>query len=148
MKKKIFIAGAVREYDSDAPKQFETEIEEYIKQNLVNAECADAVKVLTNELSPDELRVEFGFTTGDQLSAGTISRQLYQCFFGDCKNFVAKHSLWFPMGFGPSYPINWRVPIEQIKEYHKKNTTFYGGSRYKDMDLNETSNGLVINFRF
>lgn len=148
MKKKIFIAGAVREYDSDAPKQFENEIEEYIKQNLVNTECADAVKVFTTELSTDALCVKYGFTTGDELSAGTISRQLYQCFFGDCKKFVAKYSLWFPMGFGPDYPINWRVPIEQIKEYHKKNTTFYGGSRYKDMDLNETSNGLIINFRF
>lgn len=59
MKKKIFIAGAVREYDSDAPKQFENEIEEYIKQNLVNTECADAVKVFTTELSTDALCVKY-----------------------------------------------------------------------------------------
>lgn len=148
MKKKIFIAGALRQYDSAAPEQFETEIEDYIKQNIVTPNCANAVKVCVQEVSDDEISIGFGFTTGDELKKGTISRPLYQCFSGDCRNFISEHSLWFPMGFGPDYPINWRVPIDEIKECHKKNTTFYGGSRYKSMDMIETSIGLMINIKF
>lgn len=148
MNKKIFITGAVREYDSTAPEQFETEIEDYIKQNIVNPNCANAVMVRVKEVSPNEICIEFGFTTGDEVKNGTISRTLYQCFSGDCKNFISEHSLWFPMGFGPSYPINWRVPIDQIITYHKKNTTYYGGSRYKSLHLIETPTGLIVNIKF
>lgn len=148
MKKKIFITGAVRQYDSAAPEQFETEIEDYIKQNIVTPNCANAVKVCVQEVSDDEICISFGFTTGDEVKKGTISRPLYQCFSGDCRNFISEHSLWYPMGFGPNYPINWRVPIDEIKECHKKNTTFYKADRYKSLEVEESDKGLTITIKF
>lgn len=36
MKKKIFITGAVRDYDSANPKVFTDEIEDYIKNNRLS----------------------------------------------------------------------------------------------------------------
>ena len=45
MKKKIFITGIVRDYDSADQQRLADEIKDYICQNIVGPDCADYVKV-------------------------------------------------------------------------------------------------------
>ena len=59
MKKKIFITGAVREYDSANPKAFTDEIEDYIKANLISIDDVDKISVSTFENTGNELTITF-----------------------------------------------------------------------------------------
>ena len=61
MKKKIFITGAVREYDSSNPQQFATDIKEYIIQHLVNPDSASAINVMVDAPTKDTVRITFPF---------------------------------------------------------------------------------------
>lgn len=146
MKKKIFIAGAVREYDSNAPEDFGKAIEDYIRENLVTQESNISVKAKDNGIN--EITIEIPFTTGDELSTGTISNPLYRCFFGECESFRPEYSLDFRLNFGPNWGANWRVVIEDIVDAHKKNSNFYHASRYKDLFLEETETGLIIKLTY
>lgn len=148
MKKKIFITGAVREYDSSNPKQFADSIADFIKANLVNVNSANNVNVLTSEPDPSKLLIIFPFSTGDTITPDTISNPLYRCFFGDCESFRPAHSLDYRMSFGPSFLINWRVGIDEIKKAHRENTKFYKADRYKSLDIIETDSGLAVTFQF
>lgn len=144
MKKKIFITGAVRDYDSAAPHKLADEIKDYICQNLVTPECRNTINVLVDEPTADQVRIRFPFTTGDTFDNHTISRELYRCFTGEYHDFHAKESLWWGFSSGPSFPMNVRVDIGQIKEAHKKNTRYYKADRYKSLDLWESAKGLEV----
>lgn len=148
MKKKIFIAGDVREYDSANPTAFTDSITQYIKDNIVNPESAGCISTIAKEITTDLLLIKFPFTSGDEITKGTISDNLYRCFFGDCASFTPEYSLGFRLNFGSSYPINWRTPIDQLKEYHKKNSNYYHASRYENLDVEERPDGLYIFIQF
>lgn len=146
MKKKIFITGAVREFDSTDPKSFCEGIENYIKDNLIDNN--PEFKVTATKTAPNEVTVEIPLTTGQEYDDYTISRELYRIFTGECKNFRAHDSLWWGISFGPNWKANWRLPNEEIEAAHKNNTRFYKASRYKSMNIKETGTGLVVKFQF
>lgn len=148
MKKKIFISGKTREFDSANPEPFCKEIEEYIKANQVDPKCTDDVKVRAYTSGSDEITIECPFSTGDSIMENTVSRPLYRIFTGECESFRAKNSLWWTIGFGPDYKMNVRIPIEDIIEAHKKNTRFYKANRYKSLDIVEVENGLIIKIQY
>lgn len=148
MKKKIFITGAVREYDSANPQQLADEIKEYICNNLVNAESADAVSVVVDEPVEKAVRIRYPFTPGKECDANTISREMYRCFTGEYHGFVAKNSCWWTLDFGPSFPMNVRFAVEDIITDHKKNTRFYKANRYKDISITENEAGLEVLISF
>lgn len=148
LKKKIFIAGAVREYDSANPKAFTDSIEEYIKTKLVNPESANCVSVTAKEKSSNELIVVYNFGTGVIPDYGRISRQMYRCFTGECKDFVAENSIWWTLSFGHEFEMNVYFTIEDTIAAHKKNTKFYGADKYKKLTMYEDSLSLHINFKF
>lgn len=148
LKKKIFIAGAVREYDSANPKAFTDEIGDYLKTKVVNPESAANISVSTAESSLNELNVVYHFGTGVLPDYGRISRQMYRCFTGECKDFVAENSIWWTLSFGHEFEMNVFFPIEDTIAAHKKNTKFYGADKYKKLTMYEDSLSLHINFKF
>lgn len=93
MKKKIFITGSVREYDSSKQEVFAQDIANFIKENLADENSRNHIAVKVREVSPEQIVIEFPFTTGDEIEPGTISHTLYRCFFGECSKFVAEHAL-------------------------------------------------------
>lgn len=76
MKKKIFITGEVREYETENAKDFYKGIEDYIKDNLVPADSADNVTVSTFENATNDLTITFKFGTGKHIEKGMISREM------------------------------------------------------------------------
>lgn len=101
MKKKIFIAGAVREYDSSKPEEFVNAIAQFITDNVVDEKNKENIAVTVREVPPEQIVIRFPFTTGDEIVPGTISHTLYRCYFGECRSFIAEHSLGSVMNFGP-----------------------------------------------
>ena len=148
MKKKIFITGAVRDYDSANPKVFTEEIEDYIKNNMVKLEDVDKITVSTFENSENELTLRFNFGTGRDIDPGLISREMYRCFTGECASFTAQNSIYWAMNFGPNYPMNVQFPIKDTIEAHKKNTNFYKANRYKSLDIEESPLNLMVKIKF
>lgn len=148
MKKKIFIAGDVREYDSSNPSTFTDSIKEFITDNLVSPETASEVSVTLQEAASDHLIITFPFSTGDEIMQGTVSNPLYRCFFGDCAKFKPEYSLDYRLNFGLAFAANWRIPIKDILEAHKRNTSFYKADRYKTLEVEESDKGLTITIKF
>ena len=148
MKKKIFITGAVRDYDSANPKVFTDEIEDYIKNNMVKLEDVDKITVSTFENSENELTLRFNFGIGRDIDPGLISREMYRCFTGECASFTAQNSIYWAMNFGPNYPMNVQFPIKDTIEAHKKNTNFYKANRYKSLDIEESPLNLMVKIKF
>ncbi len=148
MKKKIFITGAVREYDSSKPEEFANAISDFIKENMADEKSRDNIVVNVHETSPNQIVIEFPFTTGDEIEPGTISHTLYRCFFGECRRFIAKHTLGPVMYLGEYVKANWREEIRSVKNAHKRNTAFYGGDKYKRLDLIENIYGLEVRITF
>lgn len=148
MKKKIFITGAVREYDSANPNTFTKGIEDYIKTNLVTANCADAINVSVTESVANELTIKFNFGTGREIDTGMISREMYRCFTGECATFIAKNSIYWAMNFGPAFPVNVHFDIQDTIDAHKKNTNFYKAKRYKTLAITETDSEMIVKIQF
>lgn len=148
MKKKIFITGATREYDSANPKAFTDEIEDYIKNNMVKPDDVDKITVSTFENSENELTLRFNFGTGRDIDPGLISREMYRCFTGECASFTAQNSIYWAMNFGPNYPMNVQFPIKDTIDAHKKNTNFYKANRYKSLEILEAPLILRVNIKF
>ncbi len=148
MKKKIFITGAVREYDSANPKAFTDEIEDYIKANLISIDDVDKISVSTFENTGNELTITFNFGTGREIDSGLISREMYRCFTGECTTFKAQNSIYWAMSFGPNYPMNVRFPIKETIEVHKRNTNYYKANRYKSLEIVESPYDLRVKIKF
>lgn len=148
MKKKIFITGATREYDSANPNAFAEGIEDYIKTNLVTANCADAINVSVTESVANELTIKFNFGTGREIDTGMISREMYRCFTGECATFSAQYSIYWSMNFGTAYPMNVQFRIQDTIDAHKKNTNFYKASRYKTLAISETASEMIVKIKF
>ena len=148
MKKKIFITGEVREYETDNAKDFCKGIEDYIKDNLVPADSTDNVTVSTFENAADDLTITFKFGTGKHIEKGMISREMYRCFTGEGTNFKAHYSIYWPLSFGSSYPMNVFFPVDETIISHKKNTHFYGADRYKNISINESPYNLIVNIKY
>lgn len=148
MKKKIFITGEVREFDSANPQKLADEIKEYLCQNLVGPACADQVVVFVDEPVDKTVRIRYPFTPGWSPNTGSISREMYRCFTGEYSGFEAEYSCWWKYGFGPSYPMNVSFAVEDIIAAHKKNTRFYKANRYKTISIEETTAGLEVIISF
>lgn len=148
MKKRIFISGAVREYDSEHPEILAEEIRQYICDHLVAPENQDIVKVTVDEPEDKVVRICFLFTTGDKIGDNTISQPLYRCFTGEYSGFTAENTLWLTMGFGPSFPMNVRLDVEDIATAFRKNTWFYKANRFKDFAIVELEWGLMVHIKY
>lgn len=148
MKKKIFITGAVREYDSANPQQLADEIKQYLLNHLIQPDCADSVNVYVSEPVEKTVRIFYPFSPGNECYSDSISREMYRCFSGEYSGFVAENSCWWKFDFGPSFPMNVRFDLEEITEAHKKNTRFYKANRYKSLTLTESSKGLEVLINF
>lgn len=148
MKKKIFITGAVRDYDSANPKAFTDGIEDYIKTNLVNEDSIGNIAVSVQENPKDELSIRFNFGTGELVDSGKISREMYRCFTGEYHGFTAENSMWWTIGFGPDYPMRVFFSTVDTIEAHKKNTKFYNADRYKSITMKQTITGLTIKINY
>lgn len=148
MKKKIFITGAVREYDSSNPVAFTNAISDYIKENIVDEKSRDKISVSVREVSPDQLVINFPFSTGEEITPDTISHDLYRCFFGESNHFRSKYSLGAAPYLGPYVKVNCREDIKDVKNAHKRNTAFYGADKYKRLILIENKFGLEVRFFF
>lgn len=148
MKKKIFITGKVREFDSTSPKDFTDGIEEYIKNNIVNEESANEIKVKATETAPNEVTIDMFFGGSDELGSDDITREMYRCFTGEYKGFVAENTIWWTVGFGPDYEINVMFSIADTIAAHKKNTKFYKANRYKSITMKQTIAGLHVVIKF
>ena len=148
MKKKIFITGALRDYDSANPQAFTDVIEDYIKNNMVKPEDVDKITVSTFENSENELTLRFNFGTGRDIDPGLISREMYRCFTGECASFTAQNSIYWAMNFGPNYPMNVQFPIKDTIEAPKKNTNFYKANRYKSLEIEESPLNLMVKIKF
>lgn len=148
MKKKIFITGAVREYDSADPQKLADEIKQYLIDHLIQPDCADSVNVYVSEPEEKTVRIFYPFSPGNKCDTHSISREMYRCFSGEYSGFVAENSCWWTFGFGSSYPMNIRFSTEDIIDAHKKNTRFYKANRYKSLTITENSQGLEVLFTF
>lgn len=144
MKKKIFITGKVREFDSTNPQEFTDGIEEYIRTNIVNEESASCIRVKASETAPNEVRIDMLFGGSEGLGSDDITREMYRCFTGEYKGFVAENTIWWMAGFGPDYGMNVMFSITDTITAHKKNTKFYKADRYKSMTMRQTLTGLHI----
>lgn len=144
MKKKIFITGKVREFDSTDPKEFTDGIEEYIKNNIVDEKSSDIIKVNASETAPNEITVDMLFGGSIGLGSDDITREMYRCFTGEYKGFVAENTIWWMVGFGPDYVIDVMFSITDTIVAHKKNTKFYKADRYKSITMRQTITGLHI----
>lgn len=144
MKKKIFITGAVREYDSADPQKLADEIKDYICQNIVGPECADQIEVFVDEPKDKTVRIRYPFSPDWTPNAGWMSREMYRCFTGEYKEFRAEYSVWWPIGFGPNFPMAISFSVDDVVDCHKKNTRFYKANRYKNINIVETSTGLEV----
>lgn len=144
MKKKIFITGKVREFDSTNPRDFTDGIEEYIKNNIVDESLADIIKVNANETAPNEITIDMLFGGSGGLGSDDITREMYRCFTGEYKGFVAENTIWWMVGFGPDYGMNVMFSIPDTIAAHKKNTKFYKADRYKSITMRQTITGLHI----
>lgn len=144
MKKKIFITGMVREFDSTSPKDFTDGIEEYIKNNIVDEGLADMIKVNASETAPNEITINMLFGGSGGLGSDDITREMYRCFTGEYKGFVAENTIWWMAGFGPDYMMNVIFSITDTIAAHKKNTKFYKADRYKSITMRQTITGLHI----
>lgn len=144
MKKKIFITGKVREFDSTNPKDFTDGIEEYIRTNIVNEESASCIRVKASETAPNEVRIDMLFGGNDDLGPDDITREMYRCFTGEYKGFIAENTIWWMAGFGPDYMMNVMFSITDTIAAHKKNTKFYKADRYKSITMRQTLTGLHI----
>lgn len=144
MKKKIFITGMVREFDSTNPKDFTDGIEEYIKNNIVDESLADIIKVNAYETAPNEITIDMQFGGSEGLGSDDITREMYRCFTGEYKGFVAENTIWWMAGFGPDYIMNVMFSITDTIAAHKKNTKFYKADRYKSITMRQTITGLHI----
>lgn len=144
MKKKIFITGKVREFDSTNPKEFTDGIEEYIRTNIVNEESASCIRVKASETAPNEVQIDMLFGGSDDLGPDDITREMYRCFTGEYNGFVAENSIWWPLSFGLDYMMDVRFSIEDTIASHKKNTKFYKADRYKSITMRQTLTGLHI----
>lgn len=148
MKKKIFITGAVREYDSSNPQKLADEIKKYLIDHIIQPECADAVNVFVSEPAEKTVRIFYPFSPGNECDAHSVSREMYRCFTGEHSGFEAENSCWWKFDFGPSFPMNVRFDTEDITEAHKKNTRFYKANRYKSLTLTESPRGLEVLINF
>lgn len=148
MKKKIFITGVVRDYDSADQQRLADEIKDYICQNIVGPDCADYVKVIIDEPDDKTVRIRFPFSPGWTPNPGWMSREMYRCFTGEHSGFTAENTVWWTMGFGPDYPMEVSFSIDDVIECHKKNTRFYKANRYKNITIEETSAELEVNITF
>lgn len=144
MNKKIFITGKVRDFDSTDPKDFTDGIEEYIKNNIVDKELADIIKVNAYETAPNEISIDMLFGGSGGLGLDDITREMYRCFTGEYKGFVAENTIWWMAGFGPDYGMNVMFSITDTIAAHKKNTRFYKADRYKSITMRQTISGLHI----
>lgn len=144
MKKKIFITGKVREFDSTNPKDFTDGIEEYIRTIIVNEESASCIRVKASETAPNEVRIDMQFGGNDDLGPDDITREMYRCFTGEYKGFIAENTIWWMAGFGPDYMMNVMFSITDTITAHKKNTKFYKADRYKSITMRQTFTGLHI----
>lgn len=144
MKKKIFITGKVREFDSTNPQEFTDGIEEYIKNNIVDESLADIIKVNASETATNEITIDMSFGGSEGLGSDDITREMYRCFTGEYKGFIAENTIWWMAGFGPDYMMDVRFSIEDTIASHKKNTKFYKADRYKSMTMRQTITGLHI----
>ena len=61
MKKKIFMTGVVRDYDSATRQTMANEMKDYICQNIVSPDCAEYVKVIIDEPDDKTVRIRFPF---------------------------------------------------------------------------------------
>lgn len=148
MKKKIFITGAVREFDSKHPETFCEGIENYIKNHIINKESANRVKVTATETNPKELTIKFLFGTSDPIDEGNVSAEMYRCFLGVRKYFVPRYCNMIGLNFGNDYQLAVQYAEDEIIDVHKKNTKYYLADRYKSMSIKETGTGLVVKFQF
>lgn len=148
MKKKIFITGAVREFDSTDPKSFCEGIENYIKNQINNEESANRVKVTATETNPKELTIKFLFGTSDPIDEGNVSAEMYRCFLGIRKYFVPRYCNMIGLNFGNDYQLAVQYAEDEIIDVHKKNTKYYLADHYKSMSIKETGTGLVVKFQF
>lgn len=148
MNKRIFITGKVREFDSTNPKDFTDGIEEYIKNNIVDESLADIIKVNASETATNEITVDMLFGGSEGLGSDDITREMYRCFTGEYKGFIAENTIWWPLSFGPDYMMDVRFSIEDTIASHKKNTKFYKADRYKSMTMSQTIFGLTIKINY
>lgn len=148
MKKKIFITGKVREFDSTNPQEFTDGIEEYIRTNIVNEESASCIRVKASETAPNEVRIDMLFGGSEGLGSDDITREMYRCFTGEYKGFIAENTIWWMAGFGPDYMMNVMFSITDTIAAHKKNTKFYKADRYKSMTMSQTITGLTIKINY
>lgn len=149
MQKNIFITGAVREYDSSKPEEFTNAIANFIKENMVDEKSRSLISVKVREVSTDHLVITFPFYTGEESTdKDSISHKFYCFLFGQCKAFIPKHSLGPVMNLGPNIHAIWREDLNDVKNAHKRNTTFYGGDTYKRLELSESKYGLETRFIF
>lgn len=144
MTKKIFVTGAVREFDSTNPKPFIDGIVDFLTTNIINPADKNICNITAVEANPNRVEINFNFTTGDRIEHGTISRQLYRCFFGESSAFIPQYNYGFTLSFGPSYQMNVRFQIGEVKKLYRKNNKFYNADPYKSLDLIETPTGLSI----
>lgn len=148
MKKKIFMTGVVRDYDSATRQTMANEMKDYICQNIVGPDCADYVKVIIDEPDDKTVRICFPFSPGWTPNPGWMSREMYRCFTGEYSGFRAKNSAWWGLSFGDNYPMQVSFSIDDVIDCHKKNTRFYKANRYKNITIEETSAGLEVNITF
>lgn len=148
MKKKIFISGKTREFDSADPKPFCKEIEEYIKANIVNEESADTIKVSATLNGEKEVIIHMAFGAGNEIDQYSISQEIYRCLIGECQDFVAEDSLLWGFCLGPMCKPIITYCVDDVIHCHKKNSRFYKANRYKSLELKETPISLTAKFKF
>lgn len=148
MKKKIFITGAVREFDSTDPKSFCEGIENYIKNHIINEESANRVKVTATETNPKELTIKFLFGTSDPIDEGNVSAEMYRCFLGVRKYFVPRYCNMIGLNFGNDYQLAVQYAEDEIIDVHKKNTKYYLADHHKSMSIKETDYDLTITIKY
>lgn len=148
MKKKIFITGAVREYDSANPQPFCDGIRDYIMQNMLDPKKRVPFNITAYESAPKEVTVFFPLSTGDDISNGCINQELYRLLTGEYKGFRPEDSIYWRYNFGSSFLAVYYVHPEDVVASHKKNTRFYHANRFKDMSVEETAQGLKVKFQF
>lgn len=137
-KKKIFIAGKVREFDPS--------------NNTLGTEISRDLKAKTGLAIPVSVVADVNSLTfiyhcnfKQKIQSGSIPEVMTWLISGEADDFSPKYSLSYGIPHFPNYDYNF--PIQDYIEVHKKNSRFYHASRIKNMEI-DLANKMEIKFVF
>lgn len=142
MKKKVYFNSAL--YDLSCTT--ETVIEQDIRDRMKRVADVDIDPNVTIGQDFIEISVKRNFPSSC-IKSGHIHEADNALLMGPDAQFDLMYDCPIP-NYGPSHPINIFWQEEDVKKYYKMNAKAAGASRYKDIELYESSMAFSLLLRF